>query len=294
MRIDNNIRYYTQPISNRTSFTSLFRLSSCKDSFGVYHLTQNSTNSRDDLNYDELAEIAKNRFKEYEKINIMPMNGSDGTESYCIANSILNTFGESDAEKRIFPIVVSDIDTDIIENYGKKGIVALEKKDENLFGKNLSKYFECTNISELPDIAIYPKEAKAYKLKPQFRENFKFEVMDFMDRLKNIKDEGNSIIIIRNCLAQSYTSWERTFLLFELDNILHDNSLFVIGGYDRANIPNLVKELEIYGFKEVGKNIFSKNSNIYSKLVEPMIKQKNFFSDFIMKAKKIFRSFVVI
>ena len=43
MRINNNIQYYTQPISNRTSFTSLFRLSSCKDSFGVERSTQNST-----------------------------------------------------------------------------------------------------------------------------------------------------------------------------------------------------------------------------------------------------------
>ncbi len=289
MRIDNNIRYYTQPISNRTSFTSLFRLSSCKDSFGVERSTQNSTSSRDDLNYDELAEIAKNRFKKYEKINIMPMNGSDGTESYCIANSILKTFGESDAEKRIFPIIVSDIDTDIIENYGKKGIVALGEKDENLFGKNLSKYFDSTNMSELPDIARYPKDAKAYKLKPKFKENFKFEVMDFMNRLKTTKDEGNSIILIRNCLAQSYTSWERSLLLSELDNIIHDNSLFVIGGYDRANIPDFVQELETYGFKEVGKNIFSKNNTVYSKLAEPMIKQKNFFSDFIMKIKSSFK-----
>ena len=289
MKIDNNIRYYTQPISNRTSFTSLFRLSSCKDSFGVERSTQNSTSSRDDLNYDELAEIAKNRFKKYEKINIMPMNGSDGTESYCIANSILKTFGESDSKKRIFPIIVSDIDNDIIENYGKKGIVALGKKDENLFGKNLSKYFDSTNMSELPDIARYPKDAKAYKLKPQFRENFKFETMDFMNRLKNIKDEGNSIILIRNCLAQSYTSWERSLLLSELDNIIHDNSLFVIGGYDRANIPDFVKELETYGFKEIGKNIFSKNITVYSKLAEPMIKQKNFFSDFIMKIKSSFK-----
>ena len=285
MRIDNNIRYYTQPISNRTSFTSLFRLSSCKDSFGVERSTQNSTSSRDDLNYDELAQIAKNRFKEYEKINIMPMNGSDGTESYCIANSILKTFGESDAEKRIFPIIVSDIDTDIIENYGEKGIVALGEKDENLFGKNLSKYFDSINLSELPDIARYPKDAKAYKLKPKFRENFKFEVMDFMNRLKTTKDEGNSIILIRNCLAQSYTRLERTFLFCELDNIMHNNSLFVIGGYDRANIPNLVNDLKTYGFKEVGKNIFSKNSNIYNKFAEPMIKQKNFFSDFIRKIK---------
>ena len=294
MRIDNNIRYYTQPISNRTSFTSLFRLSSCQDSFGVYHITQNSTECRDDLNYDELAKIAKKRFEKYEKINIMPMNGSDGTESYCIANSILKIFGESESKKRIFPIVVSDIDPDIIENYGKKGIIALGEKDENLFGKNLSKYFESTNMSELPDIAIYPKNAKAYKLKPEFKENFKFEVMDFMNRLTNIKDEGNSIILIRNCLAQSYTRLERTFLFCELDNIMHNNSLFVIGGYDRANIPNLVNELKTYGFKEVGKNIFSKNSNIYNKFAEPMIKHKKFFLDFIMKAKKIFRSFVVI
>ncbi len=64
MRIDNNIRCYTLPISNRTSFTSLFRLSSCKDSFGIERSTQNSMSSRDDLNYDELAEIANNRFKE--------------------------------------------------------------------------------------------------------------------------------------------------------------------------------------------------------------------------------------
>ena len=239
------------------NFTSLYRQTHYKDCNGLFRSTQNTTCARDDLDYVEFANLAKEKFKNFDKINIMPMNGSDGTEAYLIANALIDVFGKEDAEKRIFPIEVTDIDKFIIENFGKKGIVALEPEDVEHFGKNFNKYFEEIPISELPNVEYaYRPNAKAYKLTPEFRKYFKFNVMDFQQRLGNLKDEGNSTVIIRNCLAQSFGDFGTGAIIELVGQKLKDTSLFIIGGYDRAIMSNMVPYMSILNFKEIGKNIF--------------------------------------
>ncbi len=248
---------YTNSIY-KPSYGSLFRLTNYIDCNGKTRFTQNSTEVRDDLDYDELAQIIKKRFSKLDKINLMPMNGSDGTESYLIANSVLNVFGEKQANEKIFPILVTDVDPLIIEQYGQKGVVALKQHDIEAFGSNFDKYFKEINIGFLPYEATYSRDAKAYRLTPEFKNLFKFEVKDLQERLKNLKDEGNSIVIIRNCLAETFGRDDTRKIISNLSKLMHPNSLFVIGGFDRKRMSTLISDLEFYGFKEVGKNIFSK------------------------------------
>lgn len=168
-----------QQIQPAPAHRSLVRYTSYIDINGIKRFSQNSTCARLDLNYTELAKIIKERFKHFKKINILPMNGSDGTEAYLIANAIINTFGLKEAKKKVFPIEVTDIDPYIIESFGKKGIIALEPCDEKLFGENLNVFFEKTDKTELPVGPIYPvQDYNAYKLKPEFKNLFTFKVMD--------------------------------------------------------------------------------------------------------------------
>lgn len=243
----------------RQNFTSLFRFSSYKDCYGRRRETQNTTAIRDDLNYTQLAKVAKQRFAKFDKIKVMPMNGSDGTEAYFIADAFLRVFGEKEAKKKVFPILVTDIDSFIIDNFGKKGIVSFTPDEIEAFGKNFNKYFEEIPMQELPQIPnAYSVRAKAFKLTPFFKELFQFQQADFQLRLRLTKDKGNSIIIIRNCLAQAF-GWPETGLIeHQVLDTLKGGSLFVIGGYDRWRLPDMVPTLKNFGAKEVITNVFSK------------------------------------
>ncbi len=265
------IRNVSQYNINQPSFGTLFRMLYYTDCYGRSRYTQNSTGVRDDLNYDELASLIKDRFSKCSKINLMPMNGSDGTESYLIANSIINTFGEKEAKEKIFPVLVTDVDPKIVEQYGKKGIVALKDEDIKAFGNNFDRFFERANKWELPMEEQFSRDLNAYRLKPDFKNLFKFEVMDFQKRMKEVKDGGNSIFIIRNCLTESFGVEETKKIVKDLSSLIHPNSLFVIGGYDRKHMSDFIPTLEFLGFREIGKNIFSLNgSNSKSVMNNPL------------------------
>lgn len=246
-----------------TNFKSLFRLSSYLDCDGYYRETQNTTGKRKDLNYDEFAILVKQRFSKFDKINIMPMNGSDGTEAYLLAHSLLKEFGEKEAIEKIFPIIVTDVDPFIINKFGKECILALNPDDIAAFGVSFNKYFQEIPMSELPQKGIiYSKSARAFKLTPFFRNLFDFRVQDFQKRIQQIEDKGNSVVIIRNCLAQAFGYEHSMLVVEELQKKLKKNSLFIIGQYDRNKMKYFVPEMKsLFGFKEVGKNIFSKQPN---------------------------------
>lgn len=252
-----------KPLSFSQNFASLFRFSSYIDCNGRYRQTQNTTGKRDDLDYDECARLIKQRFSKFDKINIMPMNGSDGTESYLLAHSLLKVFGEKKAREKIFPITVTDVDPFIINKFGKKGIVALNPEEVNAFGDKFDKYFEEISMDELPKIDNgYSLRAKAFKLTPFFKSLFDFKVQDFQKRVEKLQDTGNSVILIRNCLAQAFGYIESMLLAMKLEEKLKGASLFIIGQYDRDCMRNFVPDMECFcNFKEVGKNIFSKQRN---------------------------------
>ena len=136
---------------NDLSFKSLpCLLYSYKDCYGAQRASQNTTGLRNDLDYDKLADIVSDSIKSYPrqkdkkfpffrqkpsqeaeasenlpKVTIYSMAGSDGTEAYAMANSIIGKMGFENAQKYVFPIHVSDVSPKIIEKYGQKGIVLL-------------------------------------------------------------------------------------------------------------------------------------------------------------------------
>lgn len=219
---------------NKPSFKSIYyQANTYKDRFGVKRETQNSTCKRNDLNYDKLAKIIPLRFKDCDHVNIMPMNVSDGTESYYIFKPLAEEVGLEEFEKK-YTINATDVCRDIIDTYPKRGLVQLFKGEP----EELSIYRQ-PMFNEVPGEQAYKivgkeLECKLYELKPEYKKYFNFGVQDFQDRISNLEDKGNSVVVIRNCLRQSFGDLRAATIVYKLADKLKGPSLFITGDYDRG------------------------------------------------------------
>lgn len=236
-----------------------FTFTKYNDHFGFPRTTQYSTSRRDDLDYDKAAKIIQKRFKEFDVVNIMPMNVSDGTEAYCLANALIKNEGYDVFEKRYSQIKASDVCPDIINNYGRQGLLHLNNDERYIFNDIDKTILREVNREDYTRFIIpqIGEPEKLYKLNPEYTKHFDFSISDFQTRLPSIKDEGNSIVLIRNCLKQSFGD-NFSFVLKlvnQLETILKGNSLFITGDYDIKNMPKFREYLKNC-FQEIEHNIW--------------------------------------
>ena len=271
----NNIQY------NNPNFQSIrYRETQYLDCNGIWRESQNTTAVRSDLNCKDLAEIIKWNFKDQEKVNIMPMNASDMTESYAIALSLIDELGLEEVKKRFSPILATDIDSFIVNNLGKKGVVALQEIDIKKIGsENIHKFFK-PFYGKFPIRECFlPEMNDKFKARKNFKTLFNVECMDLQERIQNLKDDGNSVVLVRNCLAQSFMWGEVARIIGQLKDKLKEGSLFVIGDFDRKYLPKMVEELQKNGFYEIKRNIFRKGK--ISKFNKYQFFIKSFIKNFI-------------
>ena len=267
-------------VNNKISFRSLgYSPDYYTDKYGFQRSIQHTTGIRNkELDHDRLAKLIKKRFKNFDKVNIMPMCVSDGTEAYCIANFLIKQEGYEKFQKKYTPIIATDISSEIINNYGKQGLILLDDNERYIFD-NVDK----TILKEVnkDDYKIFitsqfSQPEHLYKIASKYSENFEFKVQDFNKRIDEIEDKGNSVIILRNTLYQSYgDGYESQILISDLANKMKGASLLVVGGYDMAHMPNLKKTLgdyfvelqpNVWGLKDY-KNITSIFKRMFNKLV---------------------------
>ena len=267
----NSVNHST--LNNKPVFTSLpCFFDDYTDTNGISRSTQHTTDLREDLDYKNVAkiihrEIKRNLRKNFKnnivslfkktsqsdlgdicapKVNIYCMAGSDGTEAYALANAIIEEMGFKKAKKYVFPIKVSDACENIIEEYGKKGIIYFYDDEINKL-KSIKKYLKPTgniyNYNPAGNTKIEMKDLKEYEITQEFRDCFTFETADFQEKIKNFplakKNEFN-IILIRNCLTQSFGSIQTTVLLNDMPNHLPSGSLVIFGDYDTKRKMPLV------------------------------------------------------
>ena len=126
-----------------------YRYSHYEDCYGITRETQNTTCVREDLDCHELAKIIKKNFKNIDKLSLKPMNASDLTETYAVTSALIDAFGFKTVQEKFSPILATDVDSYIINKFGKKGVIGLTPKDETQIGKkNIKKFFE--KISQEP------------------------------------------------------------------------------------------------------------------------------------------------
>ncbi len=280
----NSVNHYT--LSNEPAFMSLPYMSDdYTDSNGIRRSTQHTTDLREDLDYKKVAKIVHREIKSKlrknfknnivsslkkiprsdlggmyaPKINIYCMAGSDGTEAYALANAIIEEMGFEKAKKYVFPIKVSDACENIIEEYGKKGIIYFYD-DEIKKLKAIKKYLKPTGNT-------YDKitDLKEYEIAQEFRDCFTFETADFQEKIKNFppdKENELNIILIRNCLTQSFGSIQTAVLLNDMPNHLPSGSLVIFGDYDtKRKMPRVFQHGEGLFPIDTKNNIFMVERN---------------------------------
>ena len=258
MNIGLTPNYNRIPKQNSVNFTSIYYVQNeYKDCHGVKRETQNSTGKRLDLNYRKLARIIPLRFAKFDRINIMPMNVSDGTEAYFISQPLIEELGTEEFERRISPIVSTDVCGDIIEKYPQKGLVHLFKGEAEELCVHKKPMFKQVPKRYYQKNSFYDNIPEAlYELKPEYKKYFKFGTQDFQERIANMHDEGNSIVLIRNCLRQSFGDIKSATIVYMLADKLKGASLLITGDYDRG-MPLFESALDDH-FVEIDHNIWAR------------------------------------
>ena len=250
---------FEQKYNNLLSFKSLgYSPDSYIDKFGILRSTQHTTGIREsELDYAKLAKIIKKRFKNFDRVNIMPMCVSDGMEVYCIANEIIKKEGYKRFQEKYTPIIASDVSGEIIKSYGQQGLLLLNDTERYVFDNVDKTILEEVNKDDYRDFITfqYGEPEHLYKLKPEYKKNFEFLTMDLQTRINNMRDKGNSVVMIRNCLKQSFGLSVSKVIILQLLDKIRGASLLVTGGYDMKNLPELKDFIRTF-FIEIEPNIW--------------------------------------
>lgn len=263
MHINLQPTFYNQ--YSKPAFTSCMRsyLNEHTNSLTGTQVYTTTSLFRNDLDFENLANYITKNFAEKDKVNIKCLAGSDGSEAYSMAISLMEKTSESEKQK-YFPILSLDRDETII-NSAKEGRINLCRADEikaKQEAKSGKEYFinkeEKVHINnDLLDKDLY----KSYEVIPELREKVKFQKGDLLKEMEELKDDGNSVIMCRNVMPYLHPAQVSKIAYYANEN-LKPNSLFVIGDFDRNT--DIEKYLYYYGFSQVQPNVFKKNPKAYS------------------------------
>ncbi len=252
-----------QSLYKQTSFGSMgYSYGEYWDMYGIKRETQHTTQKRGDICLEDFAKLLQKRFEKFDRVNIMPMNVSDGTEAYLFANAIIRNEGLETFKKK-YSIKASDVIAKVIDRYPRSGLLHLYSEEV--------KEFEGLGIDILEEVNIKDYENKLvrqvirpnrlFKLSDEYRKYFDFSVADLQKRVEYLNDEGNSVIAIRNCLRQSFGSLQSATIIRILASKMKGASLFITGDYDRGltiiddTLKSCFVELKhnIWGLKGYGR-----------------------------------------
>ena len=250
-------------ISNNKSFGSTSRYYKTKNNVEI---GTNTWFFREDLDWNYFAAYSIAHFKEKEKVNVIQLACSDGSEAYTTILSFINNKNEDFS--KFFPIQAFDIDNEVIKA-AKSGCINIKQRDYTRLSANsvyIPKYFKPAAAklvipNDGADILFYNNpqfytKPKTYKVCDELTNKVNFNRADMFNVLRNIKDDSNTIVFCRNVFA--YLPAEKTKEFVEiLSKQLKKNSLFVSGSLDSENTL-LDYYLSNNGFKKIMNNVYEK------------------------------------
>lgn len=214
---------------------------------------------REDLEWENFAKIIQENFKDKEKVQCFSLGCSDGSEAYSLA-IMLDDIGE-DLNK--YSILAVDRDPEVI-NYANQRRINLEQSDLGELKKvlkNKKEYF--INEDEAIDIPneIYHKLYRSYEPIDRIKKTVTFEQNDVIRTIRKIKDEGNTVLMIRNIMPYIATKRHEE-IFYTIKKILKQGSFLVLGDYD--SYTKFKELLEHHTFCK--KNFVETAKNVYKKL----------------------------
>jgi len=230
------MRYYTTPSG---------------DEFGC-----NSWLFRDDVNWKRLTEYEAANFADKDKVNIVMFAASDGSEAY---TKIISQY-ENNREQahKFLPITAYDIDSEILKA-AKSGLINTCRIDRMMLQMNSDNYNDY--FTETDKKLVIPEDGKiqaveTFKAKKILTENVRFLQGDMFQKIKEIQDNSNTVLMCRNILGYFLNDTIERFVSLASD-VLKTKSLFVIGDHD-SQCFDIKSCMEHFKFREVMKNVYKK------------------------------------
>ena len=227
-------KYNTFKSTNRTFFQRSAVRSFCQGE--VSNFTYPFRKDIDD--WFALAKYVVENFKNKDKINVYSLACSDGSEAYTLAIVLKDLI----KNKKVFPIIAVDKDSDIIE-HANGGRINLTCEDiiriRDFLGDN-QKYF-----TDIKDEAIIKDSKKqvindwdysfpkyySYKVDKNLRSLVDFKSENLLNTLSKLQDDSNTFISCRNVIPY-LTKPEQNKLFNFLETKLKKGSLVAVGKYD--------------------------------------------------------------
>ena len=207
-------------------------------------------------NWFDYADYILYNFKNKDTVNFYCLGCSDGSEAYTMAIALKNS--KNLGYKKVFPIYALDKDEGIIQ-LAKSGRINLSSNDcfmiECLLGTD-QRYFigdggdindkNYRNLSlfskgreELTVSSEYKKNSsnwktgdfKSFRVSDDLRKSVIFETGDILEKVKRIKDDGNSYIACRNVTPYLPEDYKKE-LAATLKVRLKTGSLVALGDFD--------------------------------------------------------------
>lgn len=245
-------------INNCPTFRSTGRFydASDGDSFGC-----NSWLFREDLNWKDSVKYEIELFKNKDKVNTEMYACSDGSEGYSKIISLYEYCGlarKSEAEK-FLPIKAYDMDDEILKaaNSGYINTCLVDRLKLQVACENYEDYFAPTDKHlEIQDEQIKLQATKTLRAKNKLTDNIKFMKGDMFQKITELRDESNTVLMCRNILGYFLNDKIEEFIKLA-SQALKQNSLFEIGDHD-SRFFDIKSCFERYGFKQVLKNVYKK------------------------------------
>lgn len=222
------------------------------DEFGT-----NSWLFRDDLDWKRLVKYENIHFKNADRVNVIILASSDGSESYSKVISLAENLIEEDAEK-FYPVKGYDIDKEMVRASGS-GLLNTSMHDRmmlQIYSDDYEKYFRETQEKLIIKEDVQFQNQKTLKATNYLKSKVRFNRADMYDVLHSLDDNSNTVLMCRNVLGYFENDKVEKFVKI-VSNKLKSESLFIIGDHDIKNtfIDRFLKE---NGFEKVIKNVYKR------------------------------------
>lgn len=250
----NNSLYNTAHSRNSVSFGTTYRnyINEKGEEFNT-----NSWLFRDDLDWKRLVKYENNHFKNLNRVNVVVLASSDGSEEYSKVMSLSENLPEQDAEK-FFPIKGYDIDYEMTRasNSGLLNTSLHDRMLLQIYCDDYEKYFKETQEKLIIKGDTPLQKQKTLKATNFIKDKVRFERADMYNVLNNLDDNSNTILMCRNVLGYFEDDKIEKFIKI-VSNKLKQESLFIIGEHD-TKCSFISRYLNENGFAKVMEHVYKR------------------------------------
>ena len=219
---------------------------------------------RADVDWIRLVKYAYAHFGSKKNIGVYSLAASDGSEAYTYLISVMEKIPKKLYEK-FGHVNASDFDKEVINGYksGRVNVYAREFwQAENKYKVDLTKYLKNRSLSVVikGDDVSGTDVISSYEPIPELRDSINYKQSDILSELKNIDDNGNSIVLCRNVFPYLNDDYIDEIIETAKEK-LKPKSLFVTGNYDQMiNIRDKLLKSGFYQPIKKEPNIFERKA----------------------------------